>query len=126
VLRSSGLIVVRFHGGCLDGKVVRFHGGFLDGKLARGGDPPTGDILDDWTAQRFYATTAGIVGAFISGVSDNDPEAMRHPSESATLIDHNHQYRVIAAKTDDGELTLDASYESANVDSLTETSPATQ
>ena len=91
--------------------VVRFHGGFLDGQIVNSEEPLTGGINDYWHPRTLYDTTAGQVGAFMSGVSPEGLNTMKRPSETAPTVVLHHRYRVTACSIEPGVVMLDVAYE---------------
>jgi len=92
--------------------IVRFHGGFLDGKTVRSDDPRTGTITDFWNADTLLLATNGVVGAKMYGVS---PEGwklfQRQGSRGVVSGDMDHAYRVSAARLAGDVLTIDVEHE---------------
>jgi hypothetical protein len=91
--------------------VVRFHGGFLDGQIASSDEPLTGGIHDYWHPRRLYDVTLGEVGAFMSGVSPEGLDSMKKPTDTAPTVVLHHRYRVTTSRVDAGVLTIDVNYE---------------
>ena len=92
--------------------VVRFHGGFLDGKVSRSGEKPVGAIAEIWNAEAIYFATRGQIGAAMVGLSDEGLLALqRSENVSAKTFIMDHAYRVTALTLDKGVMTIDVQHE---------------
>lgn len=91
--------------------IVRFHGGFLDGQISRSDQPLGRGISNYWHPQTIYDVTAGQLGAYMSGVSPDGLSSLKDPSETSPTVVLHHRYRVTAAQLENGRLTLDVQYE---------------
>jgi hypothetical protein len=92
--------------------VVRFHGGFLDGHVSNRGEPRTGGITDFWNAEAIYSHTRAEIGGGMLGAS---PENWERPcGNSGTKGDTivmDQMYRVTDWQLEQGTLVIDVVHE---------------
>jgi len=92
--------------------VVRFHGGFLDGTESRSGEKPTDAIAEIWNAEAIYFATRGQIGAAMVGLSREGLDALQHVANASAKTFHmDHAYRVTALMLDKGVMTIDVQHE---------------
>jgi hypothetical protein len=93
--------------------VVRFHGGFLDGKTVRSDDTRSGLITDYWNAEAVFLATNGDIGAKMFGVS---PEGwklfQRQASRGVVSGDLDQAYRVTSFSREGDVLSIDVQHDS--------------
>lgn len=92
--------------------VVRFHGGFLDGHVSHSDDQDSGGIMDFWNAGAIYFATRGQIGAAMVGVSDEGLQVFKKADNvSAKTFIMDHAYRVTALTLENGIMTIDVQHE---------------
>ena len=93
--------LIPLHNGLI---VVRFHGGFLNGRIARSNDTRTGGFVDFWNAEAVYLHTSGKVGVGMLGPSPESWYQAHALADRCDTITMDKMYRMTAWDLRDGTL----------------------